>query len=109
MESSCRGEQEKGEILLKLLVIFQFHRIELFQVGRNSKEWCGVSLCEIFNSQCFPGLFTDKNNFFQVKVYSGLFSDCHVQPNVWKDCKGKYYFKFFFFRNSPGDLKYCYF
>ena len=23
----------------------------------------------------FPGLFTDKNNFFQVKMYSGLFSD----------------------------------
>ena len=25
-------------------------------------------------------------------MYSGLFSDCHIQPNVWKDCKGKYYF-----------------
>ena len=23
----------------------------------------------------FPGLFTDKNNFLQVKMYSGLFSD----------------------------------
>ena len=44
-----------------------------FKVGRNSREWCGVSLCEVFNSQCFPGLFTDKNNFFQVKMYSGLF------------------------------------
>ena len=49
-------------------------------------------LCK-FNSQCF---FTDKNNFFQVKMYSGLFSDCHVQPNVWKDCKGKYYFSLSF-------------
>ena len=36
-----------------------------------------------------------------MKVYSGLFSDCHVQPDVWKDCKGKYYFKFFF----PGILQ----
>ena len=44
-----------------------------FKVGRNSREWCGVPLCEVFNSQCFPGLFTDKNNFFQVKMYSGLF------------------------------------
>ena len=29
----------------------------------------------------FPG----ENVFWTV-------SDCHVQPNVWKDCKGKYYF-----------------
>ena len=33
----------------------------------------GVPLCEVFNSQRFPGLFTYKNNFFQVKMYSGLF------------------------------------
>ena len=29
----------------------------------------------VFNSQCFPRAFHDKNNFFQVKMYSGLFSD----------------------------------
>ena len=46
----------------------------------------------IVKSSIHSAFFTDKNNFFQVKMYSGLFSDCHVQPNVWKDCKGKYYF-----------------
>ena len=50
-------------------------------------------LCKSSIQSVFPGLFTDKINFFQVKMYSGLFlTDCHVQPNVWKDCKGKYYF-----------------
>ena len=42
----------------------------------SSREWCGVPLSEVFNSQCFPGLFTGKNNrfhLFQVKMYSGLF------------------------------------
>ena len=97
VESSCKGEWEKLEILLKLLVILQFHAIKWFQVGRNSREWCGVPFCEVFNSQYFPALFTDKNNFFQVKMYSGLFLT--VTYNLVLQIPGIF----------PGHLKYCYF
>ena len=45
--------------------------------------------------------FSGENVFWTV-------SDCHVQPNVWKDCKGKYYFSSISnSRNSQGHLKYC--
>ena len=36
-------------------------------------------LCKSSIHSVCPGLFKDKNNFFQIKTYYGLFSDCHVQ------------------------------
>ena len=106
VESSCKGDQEKLEILLKLLVILQVHGIEWFQAGRNSREWCGIPLCEVFNSQCFPGLFTDKNNFFQVKMYSELFLTVTYNLMHGKIAKASIILILFSnSRNSPGHLK----
>ena len=56
VESSHKREQGKLEILLKLLVTLQFHRIALIQVGENSREWCGFSpLCKSSIGSIFPG------------------------------------------------------
>ena len=68
------------------------------------------SLCEVFNSQCFPGLFTDKNNFFQVKMYSGLFLTVTYNLTYGKIAKASIILVLLSnSRTSPGRLKYCYF
>ena len=63
-----------------------------------------------FNSQCFPGFFTEKNNFFQVKMYSGLFLTVAYNLMYGKIAKASIILVLLSnSRDSPGHLKYCYF
>ena len=46
-----------------------------FKLEETQGSGVAFPLCKSSIHSVFPGLFTDKINFLQVKMYSGLFSD----------------------------------